>query len=80
MRLGPVMNWFTGNIGYHHVHHLSSRIPNYRLRQCMEEVPELRHVTRIGFRESLHCIRLKLWDEDRKRLVGWGDLKTASPA
>jgi omega-6 fatty acid desaturase (delta-12 desaturase) len=74
--LPALVHWFTGNIGYHHVHHLSSLIPNYRLRQAMEEVPELQHVTRITFFESLRCINLKLWDEDERKLVGFGHLRT----
>jgi len=74
--LPGLVHWFTGNIGYHHVHHLSSLIPNYRLRQCMEEVPELQHVTRMTFLESLRCINLKLWDEDERKLVGFRHLNT----
>jgi len=73
--LPAVAHWFTGNIGYHHVHHLSSKIPNYRLRQCMAEVPDLQHVTRLTFRESLSCLRLTLWDEESGRLVGFRDLR-----
>ncbi len=73
--LPPVLHWFTGNIGYHHVHHLSSRIPNYSLRRCMAEVPELRHVTRLTALGTLECGRLKLWDEETKRLVGFRELR-----
>ncbi len=70
-----VMHWFTGNIGYHHVHHLSSRIPNYRLRQCMEENAELHHVTRLTLGGSLRSARLKLWDPESRRLIGFGELR-----
>jgi omega-6 fatty acid desaturase (delta-12 desaturase) len=73
--LPAVLHWFTGNIGYHHVHHLSSRIPNYRLRECLEENPELSKVTRITVRESLRCARLKLWDEKQRRLIGFRELR-----
>jgi len=73
--LPAVLHWFTGNIGYHHVHHLSSRIPNYRLRECLEENPELKQVTRITVRESLKCARLKLWDEKQRRLIGFRELR-----
>jgi omega-6 fatty acid desaturase (delta-12 desaturase) len=73
--LPRVLHWFTGNIGYHHVHHLSSRIPNYRLRAAMEEVPELRHVTRLTALGSLRCARLKLWDPERRRLIGFRELR-----
>ena len=69
-----VLHWFTGNIGYHHVHHLSSRIPNYRLRECMESNPELQHVTRLTLGGTLKCARLRLWDQRTRRLVGFGDL------
>jgi len=69
--LPAVLHWFTGNIGYHHVHHLSSRIPNYSLRRCMEENPELHQVTRLTLGQSLQCGHLKLWDEERRRLVGF---------
>lgn len=69
------LHWFTGNIGYHHIHHLASRIPNYRLRECFHEVTELHRVTRLRFRESLRCARLKLWDEESQRLVGFRHLR-----
>jgi len=68
--LPGILHWFTGNIGVHHVHHLSSRIPNYRLRQCLRENPELQQVTRLTLWESVKCARLKLWDEERRKLVG----------
>jgi omega-6 fatty acid desaturase (delta-12 desaturase) len=68
------LHWCTGNIGYHHIHHLSSRIPNYRLRECFEENPELQRVTRLTLLGSLSCIRLRLWDEERREMVGFGDV------
>jgi omega-6 fatty acid desaturase (delta-12 desaturase) len=72
--LPGMLHWFTGNIGVHHVHHLSSRIPNYRLRQCFRENPELQQVTRLTLWGSLKCARLKLWDEERGKLVGFQHL------
>ncbi|MHC4973075.1 MAG: fatty acid desaturase [Planctomycetota bacterium] len=72
--LPRILHWFTGNIGLHHIHHLSSRIPNYKLQACLREVPETRHATRLTLWSSLRCARLRLWDEERKRLVGFGDL------
>ncbi len=75
--LPAVLHWFTGNIGYHHVHHLSSRIPNYSLRRCMAENPELQEVTRLTLRQGLACGRLKLWDEDARHLVGFGQVTGA---
>ena len=65
------LHWLTGNIGYHHIHHLVSRIPNYRLAQCFREVPGVQRVTRITLRQSLRCLSLKMWDEETKTLVGF---------
>jgi omega-6 fatty acid desaturase (delta-12 desaturase) len=69
--LPRVVHWFTANIGYHHIHHLSSRVPNYRLRECFESDPRLRTAPRFTFASSLCCARLKLWDEDAARMVGF---------
>jgi acyl-lipid omega-6 desaturase (Delta-12 desaturase) len=69
--LPAVLRWFSANIGYHHVHHLGPRIPNYRLKLCCEAVPALKDKPAITVRESLSGIRLKLWDEERKQLVGF---------
>jgi omega-6 fatty acid desaturase (delta-12 desaturase) len=80
-KLPPVLRWFSGNIGLHHVHHLCSRVPNYRLQDCLALAPELdRAAKRITFRESLGCWRLALWDEHRRLLVRFGDLKSGAPA
>lgn len=74
--LPPVLRWFSGNIGLHHIHHLCSRIPNYRLQACLNAAPELRRVAkRITLRDSLRCWRLALWDEQRGLLVSFRDLK-----
>lgn len=70
-RLPPVLRWFSANIGYHHVHHLNARIPNYRLKQCCEAIPALTDKPALTLRQSLSGIRLKLWDEERKELVGF---------
>jgi omega-6 fatty acid desaturase (delta-12 desaturase) len=69
--LPRVLHWFTGNIGYHHIHHLDVRIPNYRLRECFESSPLLQAAPRLTLRTSLRCAGLKLWDEDLRRLVGF---------
>lgn len=70
--LPPVLRWFSGNIGLHHVHHLCSRLPNYRLQACLETMPELRRMAkRITLRESLKCWRLALWDESKRKLVSF---------
>ncbi len=66
-----VLHWFTGNIGYHHIHHLAPRIPNYRLRAAFESTPLLRCAPRLSLRTSLACARMKLWDEARGCMVGF---------
>jgi len=71
--LPRVMQWLTGNIGIHHIHHLNSAIPNYRLQECLDASPELQAIPiRIKFFESLKCARLALWDEDNRQLVTFG--------
>ncbi len=70
-RLPPILRWFSANIGYHHVHHLNARIPNYRLKQCCEAIPALTGKPALTIRQSLSGTRLKLWDEERKELVGF---------
>jgi len=74
-KLPKVLQWFTGNIGFHHIHHLSSRIPNYALQKCMNENPEFMDVTTITLWSSLKSLRLNLWDEEQRQLVGFGYLK-----
>jgi omega-6 fatty acid desaturase (delta-12 desaturase) len=68
---GPVMAWFTGNIGYHHVHHLNPRIPFYRLPEAMAAIPELQHprVTTLRPGDVLACLRQNLWDPAQGRMV-----------
>lgn len=76
-KLPPILQWFSGNIGLHHIHHLCSRVPNYRLQECLDAAPELDRVAkRVTLRESLGCWRLALWDERRRMLVGFRDLKS----
>ncbi|MEP7130888.1 MAG: fatty acid desaturase [Sphingomicrobium sp.] len=75
-KLPPLLQWFSGNIGLHHVHHLCSRVPNYRLQACLDAAPELHRVAKlVTLRESLGCWRLALWDERRRLLVGFRDLE-----
>ncbi len=69
--LPVVLRWLTANIGLHHVHHLSSRVPFYRLPEVMRDHPELRDVGRITLLESLRCVPLVLWDEGSRRLVSF---------
>lgn len=75
MKLGPIMNWFTANIGFHHVHHLNSRIPFYALPQAMASIPEAQEpaVTTLRLRDVSACLRLNLWDPRRECLVGYRD-------
>jgi omega-6 fatty acid desaturase (delta-12 desaturase) len=73
--LPAVLRWFTANIGLHHVHHLCSRIPNYRLGECLAANPALDGIGRLNFMESLKCVRLTLWDEAQKRLVSFRHLR-----
>lgn len=70
-RLPAVLRWFSADIGYHHVHHLNARIPNYRLKPCCEAIPALADKPALSLRKSLSGVRLKLWDEERKELVGF---------
>jgi omega-6 fatty acid desaturase (delta-12 desaturase) len=69
-RLPGVLGWFSGNIGFHHIHHLSSRIPNYNLPRAYRENPvfQVKPLTLLG---SLRCLHWRLYDEANRRLVGW---------
>lgn len=71
MVMSPPMQWMTGNIGYHHVHHLNSRIPFYRLPEAMKTMPELHNVYTTSWNpiEMWKCFRLKLWDADRGKMI-----------
>jgi omega-6 fatty acid desaturase (delta-12 desaturase) len=73
-RLPRILQWFTGNIGFHHIHHFESRIPNYNLAACFANVPELRQAVTIGVWKSIRCVRLKLWDEDCQRMVTFSEV------
>jgi omega-6 fatty acid desaturase (delta-12 desaturase) len=73
-RLPRVLDWITGSIGFHHVHHLSPRIPNYYLRRAHEENPYFHQACRLTLRESVRAFSLKLWDEERGRMIGWAEI------
>lgn len=75
----PIM-WITGYIGIHHVHHVSSRIPFYKLPKVIEAHPELKEISRLGFWESLNCMRLALWDEHANKLVSFRDARKSFSA
>jgi omega-6 fatty acid desaturase (delta-12 desaturase) len=68
--LPKIFHWLTGNIGYHHIHHLNPLVPNYQLARCHKENPILDQVAnKIGFIESLRCMFNKLWDEEQERMI-----------
>jgi len=73
LKLPSILRWVTGDIGVHHVHHLSPRIPNYRLRRCHDENSVFHEVTTLTVRDTVRTLRLALWDEDRQRLVSFAD-------
>ncbi|MBS1490627.1 MAG: fatty acid desaturase [Bacteroidetes bacterium] len=81
MTMNPVMNWFTGNIGYHHVHHLNSRIPFYRLKEALATMPELHQVKTTSWypKEILGCLRLKLWDPETNRMITLKQFRSEHP-
>ena len=78
-RLPRVLDWMTGSIGFHHVHHLSPRIPNYYLRRAHEENPYFQRAYRLTLGESVRAFSLKLWDEERRCMIGWGDMGERRP-
>ncbi len=71
MPMNPVMQWFTGNIGYHHVHHVNSRVPFYRLQEAFESMPELKNAPTTSWNpiEMVRCFRLKLWDAEQDKMI-----------
>ena len=73
-KLPKVLQWFTGNIGFHHIHHLSPKIPNYKLEECHKENPVFQ-IEPLTFRDSLKSLFFRLWDEKENRLVGFGHAK-----
>jgi acyl-lipid omega-6 desaturase (Delta-12 desaturase) len=73
--LPGVLRWATAHIGLHHIHHLASRIPNYRLKECFEQNPTLQRAKRLTLWSSLKCARLSLWDEEARKLVPFGALR-----
>jgi acyl-lipid omega-6 desaturase (Delta-12 desaturase) len=74
-KLPKILQWFSGNIGFHHIHHLSPRIPNYNLEKCHRAEPLFQTVKPITFFGSFKSLTFRLWDEQRHRLVGFGALR-----
>lgn len=74
-KLPKVLQWLTGNIGFHHVHHLSPRVPNYKLEEAHNNTPPLQNVPTISLATSLRSLRFRLWDEERKNFVSFREVK-----
>jgi omega-6 fatty acid desaturase (delta-12 desaturase) len=74
-KLPAVLQWFSGNIGFHHIHHLGSKIPNYNLAKAYKENP-IFHIKPLTLRSSLKCLKWRLYDEANHKLTGWSVLKT----
>ncbi len=74
-KLPKVFQWFSGNIGFHHIHHLSPRVPNYSLSKCQKEIPLFRSVKPLTLLSSFHSLTLRLWDEDERVLVGFSRIR-----
>ena len=74
-KLPKILQWLTGNIGFHHVHHLSPRVPNYQLEQAHKSVPPLQRVTTITLRSSLEAIRFRLFDQQSRRFISFKQYK-----
>lgn len=79
LRLPKVLQWFTGNIGLHHVHHLNARIPNYTLQRAHDDNPIFHDVRELNFRQAVLALRLKLYDERSGRLVGFAEARSQAP-
>ncbi len=73
LKLPRVLQFFSGNIGLHHVHHLSAKIPNYNLQRAHDDNPIFHDVPTLTLWDGLRTVRLKLWDEERGRLVSWAE-------
>ena len=76
MAMNPVLNWITANIGYHHIHHLNSRIPFYRLPEAMAKIPELQtqKITTLWPSDIIACLKLKVWDPEKNKMVGYAEM------
>jgi len=74
-KLPRILQWFSGNIGFHHIHHLSPRIPNYNLERCHQAEPLFQTVKPVTLLSSLKSFKFRLWDENRRKLIGWSELQ-----
>jgi len=80
LKLPGVLQWFTGNIGLHHVHHLAPRVPNYNLQRAHDENAVFHSAPTVSLAQSVRLLRLALWDEQHKRMIRFGDLRTLQRA
>jgi omega-6 fatty acid desaturase (delta-12 desaturase) len=74
-KLPKIAQWFSGNIGLHHIHHLNPSIPNYNLQACHNAIRKMQHIEPIGFRKSFKSLRIHLWDENTKKLISFKAMK-----
>jgi omega-6 fatty acid desaturase (delta-12 desaturase) len=81
LNTNPIMAWFTANIGFHHIHHLNSKIPFYRLPEVMSKMPELQSAkqTSLNPLDIIRCLRLKVWDVESQKMVGLRQLRSTEP-
>lgn len=75
-KLPKFLQWLTGNIGFHHIHHLSPRVPNYKLEAVHDNTPPLQNVPTVTLATSLSSLRFRLWDEQNKKFIGFKDIKS----
>lgn len=78
LKLPKILQFFSGNIGFHHIHHLSSKIPNYKLEKCHKENDLFRDIKPVTFAESFSCLKLRLWNEEKQRLVSFREMRSVS--
>jgi len=80
LKCGPITHWFTGNIGYHHIHHLNHRVPFYRLPEAMSKIPKLQNPVLVDLKPStiLKTLNLKLWDESQQKLISFNEYENLS--
>lgn len=79
-KLPKILQWFSGNIGFHHIHHLNLHIPNYNLERCHKSCPLFQQVKPITLLSSFKTIHLRLWDENQRRMIRWSELKECRQA
>lgn len=79
MVMSPIMNWFMGNIGYHHIHHMNAHIPFYRLPEALKKIPELQNAKKTSWhpRDVINCLKLKLWDPETNKMITLDELQVS---